>query len=201
MNKITVCVLAFVAVTLAISVVFFLILNQTIKTYQNTRSEDEHHELEPVTEKVLLVPPICDRSLITNRLDGTFFKTVCYINHNIYEPLSYENASSVCSQHGMSLYKFDDPKSFNFWLQLANLIWPTPTVPAVWVNGKREHECSGKFEIDENGKKSQMYGDLVFRDMYNCGGCLRMIQNGRNFIGTPWDCNKAMTFFCEFTMK
>jgi hypothetical protein len=201
MSKTAIFVLALLTATLALSIIFFMILHKQFKpSVSRDDFEISSTEFDGI-DVTLLVPPVCNNSLIINNTDGHFIKTACYIAHVLYDPTPYDNASSVCEKYGMSLYKFDTVESYDGWLQLANIIWPSYYGAATWVNGRREQECTGTFEIVEGEKKSPILGDVKFSEMNRCAKCLRMIQHGRIYHASPWSCEKPMTFFCEFTVK
>jgi hypothetical protein len=142
-----------------------------------------------------VAPPACYNSSLIKDSDGKTIKMACHVMQYDY---SYEKAYQYCEKHGMKLYKFDSIESYNGWHKMATTLFPTNIVAAMWVNGRRDKEYSGDFYIVEDDEKSPILGDVRFVFLTTFGKCFRMIQDANSYVATPWDCNKKMTFFCEF---
>lgn len=165
------------------------VINSFGNAYEYDASSEEISE---ETEKSVN-STICQKQLLT-----TESKTVCYVAHDIYEPSTYDEANRICENHAMKLYKFDSAESYNGWLTLASSIWTPYYGAAVWVNGKRDDECSGQFKIVDDIDESQILGDIEYENLINCGQCLKMWNVGSHFTAKPEKCSTKMTFFCEF---
>jgi hypothetical protein len=135
----------------------------------------------------------CNKQLTIFDSGGSFVKTACYVA----SAMNYEGAASFCQHNNMKLYKFDTIESYDGWLRLADSLWMPFSRAAVWVNGRRRYNCSGRFKIVENLQRTSLGGNVHYEDLHDCGICLVMHNSYGQFKGSPEACSNKMTFFCE----
>lgn len=157
-------------------------------------SDSEKIELEEDNQR----SKICTNESFVLDNNIKYIKTVCYVNDIFYKPQTYRGAYDICKNNRMKLYQFDSKDSYEGFLKLANRIWPPYFGAAVWVNGEREQTCSGDFKIKDRMFEKDLYDDISYEALGNCGDCMKVWNAHGAFRALPESCDTKMTFFCEY---